>query len=320
MTYINIYHKTYQNSFFFLKQGRPLAQMVHYIWSYLRFIEQQEHDEVDSNKIVIGDIIDVIVPTGAMGNVVAGYMCQLCGLPIRKFVLAVNTNDITYRFIQTGLFKSSTSMIKTLSDAINIQVPYNMERLLYYVCNENSIMINDYMKQFDVCNQYQVSSEILHKIQQNFISCSITDDTMCSTIRYIQQNTSNQYLIDPHTAIAVSAAIQLGYIPSSSSIQHQSNNKERLPPTVIIATASPCKFEESMTIAIGKEKWNEYYNSISYPISAKELYNKIETPPTFYPKVGTSLEESQMIWEQYTYHIITNDMKNISLPITTIKE
>lgn len=77
-------------------------------------------ENVDGKQI--GDEIDIILPTGAMGNIAGGEIARKMGLPIRKYCLAVNANDITYRVMQTGQFHKSEAMIKTLSDAINIQL------------------------------------------------------------------------------------------------------------------------------------------------------------------------------------------------------
>ena len=90
---------------------RPKCQ----VWTYLRVIEQVPGKS-------IGDEIDIILPTGAMGNIVGGEIARQMGLPIRKFCAAVNANDITHRAMQTGRFHKSDAMIKTLSDAINIQI------------------------------------------------------------------------------------------------------------------------------------------------------------------------------------------------------
>lgn len=85
------------------------------VWTYLRVIEQVPTANM-------GDEIDIILPTGAMGNIVGGEIARQMGLPIRKFCAAVNANDITHRAMQTGKFHKSSAMIKTLSDAINIQI------------------------------------------------------------------------------------------------------------------------------------------------------------------------------------------------------
>jgi len=106
--------------------GRPIMQMVHFIWTYLRVAEQEGIEIGDAEKP-----IDVVLPTGAMGNIAGGYIAKKMGLPIRFLCAGVNVNDITHRAIQQGQFHKSDGMIKTLSDAINIQL----------VCRSKSLLI-----------------------------------------------------------------------------------------------------------------------------------------------------------------------------------
>ncbi|CAK0904693.1 unnamed protein product, partial [Prorocentrum cordatum] len=110
--------------------GRPVAQTVFYFWTYFRAL--------DERGLATGAEIDIALPSGALGNLAAGFMSKLMGLPVRKLIAGVNSNDITHRTISSGDFSRSERMEKTLSDAINIQVPYNMERILYYLTGEDA--------------------------------------------------------------------------------------------------------------------------------------------------------------------------------------
>lgn len=94
--------------------GRPLMQMVHYVWTYFRVMEQEGKPIGDPNTVV-----DIVLPTGAMGNIGGGYMVAKMGLPIGTFVAGVNVNDITHRLVQTGKFHRAEHMHKTLSEAIS---------------------------------------------------------------------------------------------------------------------------------------------------------------------------------------------------------
>jgi threonine synthase len=281
--------------------------MVHYIWIYLRVIEQ------NSQNLQMGDEIDFIIPTGAMGNIVGGYLAKCMKLPVRRFVAAVNTNDIVYRAVSTGRFYKAPTMYKTLSDAINIQIPYNFERLLYYLTNENSILVQQWMTTLEATDKIDLDTTWHTKLQNEFASASINDNELCNVIQYIQEQYN--YLPDPHTAVAFGAAIKLGYITpalsslsSSSSIVLDGVSSEFDPSsvggTVIVATASPCKFQESMTEAIGTEVWDKYFTSNNYPSGAKDILSRPEIPPTHYAKYGSTLEESQIEWEQLSCDII----------------
>ena len=99
--------------------GRVLAQTVHYFWSYFKMTEGSE-------------AVTFALPIGAMGNIAAGHLARICGLPIARFVGSVNINDITHRVFSKGEFHIEEEMFKNLSEAINIQAPYNFERVLYW--------------------------------------------------------------------------------------------------------------------------------------------------------------------------------------------
>ena len=103
--------------------GRPLMQMVHYVWTYLRVTEHEGRKPGVPNETV-----DVVLPTGAMGNLVAGYMCACMGIPLGNFAAGVNVNDITHRLIQEGAFHRATKMYKTLSEAISKSTEFHVER------------------------------------------------------------------------------------------------------------------------------------------------------------------------------------------------
>jgi threonine synthase len=98
--------------------GRVLAQLVHYFWSYLRAIEKKKH-------LKIGTPIQFAVPCGALGNATAGLLAKSMGLPVSRFLCAPNINDIFHRAIEKNDFSRHPHMLRTLSEAINIQVPYN---------------------------------------------------------------------------------------------------------------------------------------------------------------------------------------------------
>merc|ERR1719235_2719424 len=115
----------------------------------------------------IGAPLDIVVPTGAMGNITAGYMAKKMGLPVRRLVAGVNANDITHRTFTKGEFHRSDRMVKTLSDAINIQVPYNMERIFYYLADEDASIVAGWMAE----------------IREVFASRRVDDTRMCAAVR-----------------------------------------------------------------------------------------------------------------------------------------
>ena len=272
-----------------------------------------------------------------MGNIVAGYMSQIMGLPIRTLVAAVNINDIMYQTINHGTFHKSPRMERTLSEAINIQVPYNFERMIYYITNENDVLVKEYYEKLETTDQMTIPSEYLQKIQTIFQSARVTDTQMCDAIRYIY-DTYHQYMIDPHTAVAFSAAFQLQYIrrqqqqqqqtllsdvdrkgeSKSQPCPEQNHNATPLSVTVILATASPCKFEHSVSTAVGSKTWDTYIHSTAYPEHAKRILSmQIETATSNSSKCEDEnqihhftnlnhlpISEIQREWEEHTRKLI----------------
>jgi len=260
--------------------GRPLMQAVHYFWTYLRVVQDLKVTPGDPNTLV-----DIVLPTGAMGNIAGGYMSKKMGVPLGKLNAGVNVNDITHRVMQTGEFHKSPAMLKTLSEAINVQVPYNFERLLFYLTDGNHTLVHDWMTTVDATSKLDLNRDWLQRLQQDFDSARVTDEEMCETICSIQQK--YKYLADPHTAVALCAAKKLGY----------SLDQEQKIPAALLATASPCKFKESVSAAIQEQGWADYV-ATSFPDEAKVVLEKPENPVIVYKaKEGCSLNETQMEWE-----------------------
>ena len=291
--------------------------------------------------------MDVIVPTGAMGNLVAGYMAQqLLGLPVRKFIAAVNVNDATHRVVTTGVLQrphgedNAHPMQKTLSDAINVQVPYNLERWLYYLTDGDSERVRAWyddlaqtgrmdLKQ-PLPNQQQPNQpdddDVLARLQSVLGTARVTDAQLCAALRQVYH--AQRYLVDPHTAVALSAAMQLGYLRllgdgmrggvvmvkrrrrrrQVNTTEH--DNNDRPAATALLATASPCKFQEAVTQAVGEAVWREYVESKDFPATAKALLEKEERPPLRYPAVmddtgaAVDLPATQRHWETLLRQVV----------------
>lgn len=283
--------------------GRPMTQMVHFVWTYLRVIEA-------TGKSIDGDtLVDIVLPTGAMGNITGGYMTKKMGLPLGFLASGVNVNDMTFRVVTTGKFHRSESMLKTLSDAINIQVPYNFERLLFYLTDQNHERVQAWYKELEESKLgFTLDQDTLTLLQKDFQSERVTDEEMCSTMREVLDKLN--YLADPHTAVALCCAKKLGYLsimddkssPDSGAAAAATGKKN---PVAILATASPCKFEESVVAALGQSGWETYTTGPSYPEAARVYLAKDEIDPFVYEaKAGKTLEENQVEWEAKAREII----------------
>lgn len=201
-------------------------------------------------------------------------------------------------------------MLSTLSEAINIQVPYNFERILYYMTSCNHKLVHKYMTQMEKTNKLQFQQDgddnektIMTNLQEHFDTARVSDEEMCQAIRFTSEQ--YRYLVDPHTAVALAAADKLGYIPLGENTKRRRHLIGPRRAVAVLATASPCKFEKAVTTAIGSDKWKKYADSRDYPVAAREILTKAEVPPVTYEAVpGKTLEENQIRWEQETRRII----------------
>jgi threonine synthase len=249
--------------------------------------EKRQWDIPDDLSTISDEcVLDVILPTGAMGNVTAAYMTKLMGLPLGQLYNAVNANDITDRVIQTGDFGKSPIMVRTLSEAINIQVPYNFERILYYITNGDVTYVRSFYE--DQPEDARTLTPTVHDaLRTTLASVRISDDEMKAALRQVYETTDQQYVCDPHTAVALAGVYKL------KLLQQQSPQRRR--PLVVMATASPCKFQAAVTAAIGSDAWNTY--AATEP-ALLNLLDRAEVAPLRYHKVdGGTLEETQAHWQ-----------------------
>eukprot|EP00980_Cylindrotheca_fusiformis_P029875 scaffold23998_cov166-Cylindrotheca_fusiformis.AAC.1 len=290
--------------------ARPLMQMVHFIWAYLRVTE--------TLGIVPGDPdfqLDFVIPTGAMGNMAGGYMAKQMGIPLGILCAGVNINDVTHQTFQTGIVSSSSTtkmMQTTMSEAINIQLPYNLERLLFYLTNQDHEQIKTWYTQLERNQQMILKDDHnnnvwFHKLQQEFQSARVTDKELCMTLRQVLVELN--YWADPNTGVAFCAAQQLGYYRWNNQDQQDDDNNDddaKNNAVALLATASPCKFESVLTIALGKDQW-KIYEKEHFPETGRDILSKPERPPIIYKAIpGNTLQENQIEWEKATRELIMN--------------
>ncbi len=196
--------------------ARILAQVVYYFYAYLK---------VKPKKLYFS------VPTGNFGDIFAGYVAKRMGLPVERLILATNSNDILYRFVNHGDY--SVSGVKpTLSPSMDIQVASNFERYLYYLYDENSERVKKDMEKFAKTHALIFDDEILKRVNEDFESYRVDEQETLRTIA--QMYARSNYIIDPHTAAGVSAAWQSGHDD-----------------VICLSTAHPAKFPQAIEKAIG---------------------------------------------------------------------
>ena len=200
--------------------ARILAQTVYYFHAYNQVAEN-------------GSKLSFSVPTGNFGDIFAGYIARCMGLPIDKLILATNENDILSRFFNSGVYEMG-SVNFTISPAMDIQIASNFERFLYFLVGKDSDTVNRLMKQFKTTGKMVVDEESM-KRNDCFISASAgTEKTLAKIKEYWE---SENYLLDPHTAVGVAVAEEL-------------NTESR---TVCLSTAHPAKFPDAIENATGKD-------------------------------------------------------------------
>jgi threonine synthase len=164
--------------------------------------------------------------------------------------------------------------------------PYNFERLLFYLTDGDQHLVHAWMTTVDQTAKLDLDSSWVEKMLLRFDSARVTDDEMCDTMRKVLEKFN--YFADPHTSVALAAAEKLGYFIDGGYVGL---------PTAVLATASPCKFEESVTVALGEKGWKDYKEKL-FPANAAELATKVEVAPVVYSIVdGEPLSEIQLGWE-----------------------
>ncbi|XP_054533975.1 threonine synthase-like 2 isoform X3 [Pan troglodytes] len=206
--------------------SRVLVQMAHHFFAYF-----QCTPSLDTHPL---PLVEVVVPTGAAGNLAAGYIAQKIGLPIR-LVVAVNRNDIIHRTVQQGDFSLSEAVKSTLASAMDIQVPYNMERVFWLLSGSDSQVTRALMEQFERTQSVNLPKELHSKLSEAVTSVSVSDEAITQTMGRCWDE--NQYLLCPHSAVAVNYHYQ------------QIDRQQPSTPRCCLAPASAAKFPEAVLAA-----------------------------------------------------------------------
>ena len=207
--------------------GRLVPQIVYYVYSYAKLVENE--------KIQAGDKINVVVPTGNFGNILAAFYAKNMGLPIAKLICASNENKVSYDFFSTGVYDRNRDFVLTNSPSMDILISSNLERLIYRIAGEDSVKNAELMKQLNETGKYEITSDM--KAQLDDFYGNYTDEAeTAKTIHDLYEKTG--YVIDTHTAVAAGV-----YAKYKAETQDDT-------PTVIASTASPFKFARSVMSAI----------------------------------------------------------------------
>lgn len=207
--------------------GRLVPQIVYYVYAYGRLLK--------SGEINCGDKINITVPTGNFGNILAAYYAKLMGLPVNRLICASNENKVLFDFFRTGTYDRKRDFILTSSPSMDILISSNLERLIYRLTGEDSQKCRGLMEALSSGGEYTITEEMkegLADFYGNFLSEGETREAISATYY------GSGYVIDPHTAVA--AGVYQKYL----------RDTEDRTPVVIASTASPYKFTRSVMDAV----------------------------------------------------------------------
>ena len=214
--------------------GRLVPQIAYYVFAYAKLLQNEE--------IQNGEEINVVVPTGNFGNILAAYYAKRMGTPIDKLICASNENKVLFDFFETGVYDKNREFVLTTSPSMDILISSNLERLLYLIAGEDSEKTKELMEELKSAGKYTISDDMKARLS-DFASGFATEEATDSTIKYVYDRTG--YVMDTHTAVAAHVCDE--YRKNTGDCRK----------CVVASTASPYKFVKSVMKAINAENANE---------------------------------------------------------------
>ena len=210
--------------------GRLVPQVVYYVYAYAKLLENEEITE--------GEELNVTVPTGNFGNILAAYYAKQMGVPIGKLICASNENKVLFDFFQTGVYDRNREFILTSSPSMDILISSNLERLIYTIAGQDAEKDAQLMAQLKDRGVYEITPEMREKLE-DFAGGYATEEECRDAIRTTYEKTG--YVMDTHTAVA--AAVCKKYRSDSGDARK----------CLVASTASPYKFIHSVMSAIDEK-------------------------------------------------------------------
>ena len=207
--------------------GRLVPQIVYYVYSYVKLLANEEITE--------GEKVNVVVPTGNFGNILAAFYAKNMGLPIDKLICASNENKVLFDFFETGTYNRNREFILTSSPSMDILISSNLERLIYRIAGNDADSCKAFMDALSQDGEYAITEDMKNQLA-DFIGGYASEDNTKEAIKSLYEKTG--YVIDTHTAVA-----------SYVSKQYKESSKDSTK-TIIASTASPYKFTRSVMNAI----------------------------------------------------------------------
>lgn len=236
--------------------GRLVPQVVYYVYAYAKLLENEE--------IKAGEKINVTVPTGNFGNILAAYYAKQMGVPIAKLICASNENKVLFDFFKTGVYDKNREFILTSSPSMDILISSNLERLIYTIAGQDAGKNAELMRQLKEEGVYEITEEMRGQLG-DFVGGFATEEETKETIKNTYEKTG--YVMDTHTAVAAHVCAQY---------RKESGDEKKC---LVASTASPYKFIHSVMTAIddkyAKKDEFELIDELS-ALSATEIPNAIK--------------------------------------------
>ena len=256
--------------------GRLVPQIVYYVSSYVSLAE--------SGEIAYGDLLNVVVPTGNFGNILAAYYAKMMGVPLGKLICASNINKVLTDFIRTGVYNRNRQFYPTTSPSMDILISSNLERLLYLLTGEDDAQIREWFTALAEKGTYEVTDAVKAKLTEQFYGGFCYDAETKATIAELYQKYG--YTCDTHTAVAVKV--------------YEDYRKETgdTTKTLIASTASPFKFSASVLDALGKKPADgtDEYDMVEllHEVSSMEIPQSLAALKTKPRRFDGSIDKSEM--------------------------
>ena len=232
--------------------GRLVPQVVYYVYAYAKLLQNEEIQE--------GEKINIVVPTGNFGNILAAYFAKHMGIPIDKLICASNENKVLFDFFQTGVYDKNREFILTNSPSMDILISSNLERLVYMIAGQDAEKNSKLMQALKTKGVYSLTEDMKANLE-DFAAGYATEAEVKETIADVYKRTG--YVIDTHTAVAAKVC------------KEYKNDSKDAKKTVIASTASPYKFARSVMASI-----DEKYDALEEfdLIDSLEVISNVEIP------------------------------------------
>ncbi len=281
----NVKAKLAENNMMFssansINWGRLAPQIIYYVSSYVQLVKDEE--------ITFGEPINVVVPTGNFGNILAAYYAKRMGVPINKLICASNANNVLTDFINTGVYDRNRAFHTTVSPSMDILISSNLERLLYHMSDDDAL-IRNLFGELSECGRYEVPASVKAQLDAEFYAGYTTDEETLKAIKAVYDKYS--YTMDTHTAVAYK--VYIDYVEKTGD-----NTK-----TVIASTASPYKFSSSVLKAIGEydEALSEFkLVDVLADVSKMPIPNSLAELESKTPRFEGSVSKEEMLGYIYS--------------------